>query len=209
MAVDVLKLIAGRVGRDSASVVALPLRRCLAMVASGQLDVLANVPTAQIDPKPFLVTESYFTLTSEYVYWKKRFPEGVAIKTVDDLQRYRVCGIAGYNYEGYGLSLNQVDMGAPSYRALVHKMASGRCDLFIDKRETIAGLRLVDADLFAELTGGAFVMGALTEDLPTGLHYAFSKQMPDGAAFLARFNAALSDARRRGEIGRLAEAYLR
>ena len=208
LAVDVLKLIAGRMGRDPVDVTALPLRRCLAMVASGQMDMVANVPTAQIDPKPYLITESYFTLTSEYFYWKPRFPDGVTIKVVDDLLRYRVCGIAGYNYEAYGLSVGQVDMGAQNYHALIHKMASGRCDLFIDKRETIESLRLVDADLFKELMSGTFGVGTLKEDLPTGLHYAFSRQMPDGAVHLARFNAALADAKRHGEINRLAEPYL-
>lgn len=208
LAVDVLRLIAGRIGIETSTVAVLPLRRCLAMVAAGQMDLVANVPTAQIDPKPFLVTESYFTLTSEYFYWKKRFPDGVSIKTVEDLPHYRVCGIAGYSYEGYGLGVNQVDMGAPDYRALVRKMASGRCELFIDKRETVEGLRLVDAELYASLTGGEFGIGTLPEDLPTGLHYAFSRQMRDGAGFLARFNAALADAKRRGEINRLAANYL-
>jgi len=177
MAVDLLARLLKEAGLPAAQVEMLPWRRCLALVQSGRYALALNAATAQVDPAPFLVTEPYVQLNSVYLYSSRYFSSGLSIKQLDDLHRYRVCGLMGHTFESYGLDNAKVDVGAANYPQLIAKLHAGHCDLFLDKREVIAALHLVDTRLKDMLTDGSLQIRPVPEEAPVGLHFLVSRRI--------------------------------
>lgn len=75
-----------------------------------------------------------------YFYSRKNHPKGLKISKTSDFERYRICGILGYDYKNY-----HIKEDTPIYRAgfdypsLVQFLHLGRCDVFFNNFETIAG----------------------------------------------------------------------
>ncbi len=187
---------------SSFSVRKLPWRRCLKLAELGQIDLVLNVPTAQIDPAPFHITESYAQLHSVYFVAPSRWPRGIAITNVQDLRSYRVCGLMGNRYDSYGLPSQAVDLGANSYSALIGKLEAGFCDLFIEKREVINGLLKFDKPLADRFADAKLVATALPEDSPIGLHFAVSKASPRATELLEQLNGEIATLTRTRVIAR-------
>lgn len=177
MAVDLLARLLQEAGLPAAQVEMLPWRRCLALVQSGRYALALNAATAQVDPAPFLVTEPYVQLNSVYLYSSRYFSSGLSIRQLDDLHRYRVCGLMGHTFESYGLDNAKVDVGAANYPQLIAKLHAGHCDLFLDKREVIAALHLVDTRLKDTLTDGSLQIRPVPEEAPVGLHFLVSRRI--------------------------------
>ncbi len=184
------------------SVRKLPWRRCLKLAELGQIDLVLNVPTAQIDPAPFYITETYAQLHSVYFVASSRWPRGIAIRNVQDLRSYRVCGLMGNRYDSYGLPAKAVDIGANSYRALIGKLEAGFCDMFIEKREVIDGLLKFDKPLANMFADAKLVVTALPEDSPIGLHFAVSRASPRATKLLGQLNGEIASLTRMRVIAR-------
>lgn len=169
----------------------LPWPRCLKLVEYGKYAIAIDVPTAQVDPAPYLVSEPYAFVNSVYVYSTAMHPGGLKIDRADDLARYRSCGLMGYTFDTYGLDINKVDVGAGSYPQLLGKLLAGRCDLVLEKREVFNALPLLGDEMRSALSNPSLQMRPIPGEEPLGLHFIVSRRAHNAAALLREINAGI------------------
>jgi polar amino acid transport system substrate-binding protein len=155
----------------------LPWARCLANVSSGKSAMALNAVRNAGREQAFLLTTSYYAVRNFYFYSRKHFPQGLPINGVEDVRRYKVCGILNYDHSNMGFKPGEVDQGSKTYDALITKLHLGRCTLFISQYEAMVGYALIgqnyftDPDLgYAQIPGyrmAAFAM-AISRAIPEG-----------------------------------------
>lgn len=192
----------------NASLEMLPWKRCLAMVASGKLDFVMNVPTAQIDPAPYLITQPYYDVWHYYVYAHNNWPQGIAINNLEDLKRYKLCGLLGYNFDGFGIDTATVDTGATTLDQLMAKLQAKRCDLVIEKREVFESLAQTDPGLRSLVARNVLRWNKLPEDSPLGLHFAVSRLIPKAREVADGINKAIIQLKKQKTIDPLMDGFL-
>ncbi len=127
----------------------LPWKRCLYEVEEQTIDFAMDAYFDTERAKTFDYSVHYNTLTPQIFYLKST---PVSITSVNDLKKYRGCGINGFSYVHYGLSLRDLDLGA-GHDSLYRKLHAKRCDYFVEELEVIAGYNLIgkhyldDADI--------------------------------------------------------------
>jgi polar amino acid transport system substrate-binding protein len=116
----------------------IPWPRCVAVVNIGkQYGMVLNLSHSLDREKTFLFSRPYYATTAYYYYSKRNYPQGLRINVAADIGKYRVCGVQGYNYDGYGVKSADVDRGAKDFTALITKIQLGRCALFMEKDEVM------------------------------------------------------------------------
>lgn len=151
-----------------------PWPRCVAMTSLGtQFTMLMNLTYSVEREKHLLFTRPFAHLTSFYYYSRKRFPNGLPIASAADLQNYRVCGIMGHNYEGYGMAPGQVDQGARNLESLIGKLKLERCTLFLEKDEIMLGYAALGKSYLATADIAKAPVPGLK---PTPFHFGISKR---------------------------------
>lgn len=204
-AIDVLNTILGRNGLHL-SVQMVAWNRCLTELKEGRTYVLTpNVSYSHKRDTDYLLTRSYYSLHSFIFYSKRRYPDGLPVHSVADLKRYRLCGLLGYNYETYGLKPADMDVSANDFPTLVAKLYAGRCDLFIEKYEIIAGFTALGRDLIGDQALGR---APLPDVPPTPFYMMISRRYPKAAALRELLNDELTSMERSGELQRLWQPYL-
>ncbi len=129
----------------------IPWPRCVAVVNLGkQYGMVLNLSYNAEREKTFLFSRPYYATTAYYYYSKKNNPQGLRIGSAADIHKYRVCGVQGYNYEGYGMKPGEVDQGAKNFHALITKMQLGRCALFMEKDEVMVGFAAIGKNYLAD-----------------------------------------------------------
>lgn len=206
--VDLLKQI-GLARGWTVQVQPLPWARCLALVAENQLQLAINIDETDAQANKLLVSEPYFTIHNVYFYSRKARPQGLTLNNLSDVQHYRLCGFSGYRFEMFGIDTRNVDRGTSTgYEQLIAKLHLGRCDLFIDSRETMAGQYLIDPKLRALLVNGTLVSQPLP-GLPTrDLHFAVSAAGTKSAALLTAINEGMESLGRTRTMEKLLSRYL-
>ncbi len=206
--VDLLQLTMQQAGLPDAQIERLPWLRCLKLVESGIVDIALNVPTAQIDPKPYYITEPYSEVHSIYYYSTSKRPAGLHIKDLEDLKHLRICGLMGNRYESYGIDSSKVDTGATTYAAMVGKLNMGFCDVIVEKQEIIDSLMSRDKELAALFGANNLARKPLPEELPLGLHFAISRRSSKAQMLLNQLNATISNGRKSNLIEQIHNSYL-
>jgi polar amino acid transport system substrate-binding protein len=141
--VDVLNAIFIKAG-ITFSIVLQPWKRCLEEVEGGVYkQMLLNASYNKKRAEIYLFSDPIYATEPYYFYSKKRFPEGLKITSPEDLKKYKVCGLLGYNYQIYGLGDKQVDTSTQTFDSLIPKLKLNRCDLFIEQYEIIAGFGII------------------------------------------------------------------
>ncbi|MCG2584220.1 ABC transporter substrate-binding protein [Massilia sp. TS11] len=194
--VDVLTESFRRMGHQASFRTDLPWKRCLQLVAEGQVDFAFG---AYYDPeraKRFAYSKPYKTLTPQIFYTSAR---PIQVSHVRELKRYRGCGMLGSSYLHYGLREGELDQGGHSYRAMINKLKAGRCDYFPEELETIATLNLGrDAYLDDPALRHQNIEGAQAP----GLHLIAGIEKP-AAKLLPAFNTIMENMQRAGELAPL------
>lgn len=209
LAIDVLQLSLKKAGKPPAQIQKLPWLRCLKLSEVGDIDLVLNVPTAQIDPQPFRISQPYAVVHSIYVTSRVNSPHGLTIRTVDDLNRYRICGLLGTRYDSYGIDTAKVDVGSNNYLSLVNKLVADHCDLFLEKREIIDGLKAHSPELKAAFNTASLVETRLPEDSPLGLHYAVSRRIPNSQALVDQLDATIAALQDSKQLEKWIAGYLK
>jgi polar amino acid transport system substrate-binding protein len=164
-AVDVIDEIFRRRGVDY-TIVLIPWTRCLAVAALGKdYGMVINLSYNAERTRNFLLSRPYYATSSYYYYSRRNHPAGLSIAAPADIKKYRVCGVLGYNYEGYGLARGEVDQGARSFTALISKVKLGRCDLFLEKGEVMSGYAAIGKNYLADPDIGAAPIPGMKADL--------------------------------------------
>ncbi|MGQ5524345.1 substrate-binding periplasmic protein [Chitinimonas sp. PSY-7] len=209
LGVDVLQAALKRSGLEPATISVLPWQRCLRLVEAGSLDIVLNVPTAQVNPAPYFITEPYYTVHSVYFFSTKLHPKGIDIVNLDDLNRHKVCGLLGYSFDGYGLDSSAVDTGSKDYASLIRKLNAGRCDLFIDKKEIIESMYRLDPQLQAQMLATSLVSRSLPEEMPMQFHFAISRRKSGAEELRKQLDTGVAELTQRGEVTKMMTRYLR
>jgi polar amino acid transport system substrate-binding protein len=209
LAVDVLQQSLKNAGMPPAQIQKLPWLRCLKLTEVGEVDVALNVPTAQIDPQPFRISQPYAVVHSVYITSRINSPHGLKIRNVEDLNHYHICGLLGTRYDSYGIDTGKVDVGSNSYLSLINKLVAGHCDLFLEKREIIDALQMRTPELKTAFTSNSLAESLLPEDSPLGLHFAVSRRIPNSKAFADQLDTTIATLQDSRQLEKWTAAYLK
>ena len=201
--IDMLKRIAQPNGWKL-SIQLMPWLRCLAFVAEGKFQFALNVE--QGEAGKLLLSRSYFTVHSMYFYSSRVHPNGLHLTRIADIQRYKLCGLLGHRFESIGIDTAKVDLGTTSHEQLIGKLHRGRCDLFIENRETLAGLYLLNPKFLAMLTDPTPHSEVLPESPARDLHIAVA---PGAQDLLRKLDDGLAALQASKEIDKLLGNYLK
>ena len=153
-----------------------PWTRCLAVSVLGkQYGMIINMTYSVAREKNFLFSRPFYNTTSYYYYSKNNHPLGLSINSPADLHSYRVCGIQGHNYEGYGLVAGEVDQGARNIDIVISKVKLGRCALFVEKDEIMNGFTLIGKPYLADPDIGKAPVPGLER---TPFYFGISRRQP-------------------------------
>jgi len=114
----------------------LPWKRCLELTMQGKYDLILNAMLTEKRQKDYFASDVFYSLTPIY-FWssKKDFSN---IKSPNDLENYKICGIFGYDYSSFKVDLKKIDQGSKNIDSLKLKLISGRCDIAIGHKETLS-----------------------------------------------------------------------
>lgn len=185
----------------------LPWRRCLREVAAGDHYQIALNATASPEREAtYRLTRSYYQTTGHYFYSRQRHPDGLTVQSVADLKRYKVCGLLGFNYSMYGLTSKEVEQASGDHADMLRRLQAGRCDLFVEQVEVMAGYRVTGRDLLADPD----LAHQGVPGLPgTPFHMLVSRNAPRSQALLTTLNAGLTELAQSHQLDRLWAQYVR
>lgn len=187
----------------------MPWKRCLDEVhnfaTKGQFELFMDGSSNDERMSKYLRTEAFYQTNQGYLYSTKKFPSGPEVKKVSDLNKYKVCGIAGYNYEPYvkyGLT-SKIDTRTKSPKSLLQKLTAGRCDIFLSAIEPILGGNLV-----GQITFTPDIKYAVLNELPKTKFYGWvSKGSPRSAQLVETINKGLDKLKADGELDKIFKKY--
>jgi polar amino acid transport system substrate-binding protein len=190
------------------SITAIPWKRCLHEVAnfaqSKQYEVAIEGTLNEERLQHYYATTYVYTTTGGYWYSKKKYPQGPAIHSPEDLKKYTLCGILGHNYTGYGVSPELISSSPQNYQAALTMVSLGRCDMFLSNIPTVLGKATL-----GELTIPDDIVGKKVPGLPSGTFHIFiAKSSPRAQELLTNINQAIHVLNLRGLTDRIFNAYL-
>ncbi|MES2149207.1 MAG: transporter substrate-binding domain-containing protein [Pseudomonadota bacterium] len=163
----------------------LPLIRCREMVAAGTIDFGIGFYYDAERARQFAYSAPYKVLTPQIFFSASR---PIVVRKVEDLARYRGCGMHGWSYAHYGLSDTAIDKGTTSYRALVEKLKLGRCDYFPEELEVLS-TQVLGKDSY--LNDPTLLHVSIAGAIAPSKHLVAAKD-GEAALLLPKFNAALA-----------------
>ncbi|MBB5020067.1 polar amino acid transport system substrate-binding protein [Chitinivorax tropicus] len=202
--VDVISRILNE-AKISYSVQLLPWSRCVAELKLGKrFQLTLNVSHNPERARDFLFSRPYYRLHSYYFYSKHTFPDGLALASAQALKRYRLCGVAGFNYVPYGLTPDDLDTSARSLLQLPPKLHRDRCDVFVEKLEVMAGYTSLGQDILADFSLGYAPLPGIE---PSPFHMMVSRQWPYASALIELLDAGINQLESKGELTRFKQRY--
>jgi polar amino acid transport system substrate-binding protein len=160
----------------------LPWNRCLKEVEQGDVDFALGAYFNEERAKIFDYSTHYSTLTPQVFYLTSR---PVVVSSVEELKKFRGCGIYGSSYAHYQLDAKDLDLGS-DYDSLYRKLLAYRCDYFVEELEAV----------YDSSTGKHFLTQPLLRHYPASWAQAPARHLVTAknsrnSALLLRINAAL------------------
>lgn len=200
--VDMLRaLLAG--SRRSVTFSLLPWKRCLAMSAAGQFDIVLDAAGTPDRRRDYLLVRSHYAISPIYLYsTAQAAPE---LQSQQDLLRYRRCEILGWDYSGTGIPNADDQVTRPAtIDAALSMLRNARCELMVYDRELVLGLQ--------QLHGQAWLDGLGYKVIPWlspyALHFGVSRRLPYAQALTALLDEGVATLQKKGESTRMLERYL-
>lgn len=186
----------------------LPWKRCQEGIKSGTYHMALNASYSDERARDFWLSKPFYYLNSHYYYSRRQHPQGLAIQSIDDLKRYRVCGLLGYNYSTYGLQPEDLDLSPANFPLVINKVEHGRCDLFVEKREIIAGFGVVDPRMAQELANPDLASAPVPGVPPTPFHMMVTRAQPWGQALAHVLDQGIASLETSGEMRQIVAKYV-
>jgi ABC-type amino acid transport substrate-binding protein len=142
---EIVKAAFQRIGTKVEFMGQYPWARCLLMVENGSIDFAMDGYYDTDRAKRFAYSDHYNTLTPQ-VFYRPDTP--VVLNSINDLKKYKGCGMNGASYEHYGLHPTELDLGN-GYERMIQKLQAKRCDYFVEELEIISGYKLSGKDYLA------------------------------------------------------------
>ena len=180
----------------------IPWKRCMAMVDSGQYDMLLNASNNDERDRTFLVSKPYYALTLVYFYdTAKPQPD---IRSPADLKTRHLCGVRGYNYAPFGLAANEIDTEAPSQALTFLKLKKGRCEAVPERLEIAIGYKILGVVDFDKLDIAYEAVPGLS---PSPFSMMVSRHTPYAEELLAVLNEGIAEISAKDGASDLAAKY--
>lgn len=156
--------------------------------------------------KEFDFSDPMYTVQSKFFYYKKFHPNGIRYEKLEDLLNYKIGGMLGTWYEPLFKDAGlQVEYTA-TMDSNIEKLVLGRIDLAVEEENyvwyLIRQLHPNDADQFATLP-----KTLEHSNLTDTLNLLVSRNYPNSAELLKKFNAGLAAIRANGAFKQILEKY--
>jgi len=181
LVVEILK----RAGFD-AVVTLLPWKRCQSEVETGKFALALNASYSAERAKIYLLSQPYYTLNSALFYRASKYPNPPDVNSVADMQKYRYCGLLGYNYAMYALPPEALDTSARNEVNRFAMLASNRCDFAIGDVELLKAFETMGQ---LDLHGTAHI--PIPGAKPKEFHVMVSRSAAGGEKMLKIINEGL------------------
>lgn len=182
----------------------LPWKRCLALVAKGDFDIVLDIGGTPARSKDFHLVRSHYTVTPVIVYSLER--PVAAVRRKEELAGIKRCEMLGWDYSATGLP--QVPDELVSRPATIESafamLRAGRCQAMVYDVELVQGLEAH--------YGKSWMAGLGYHVLPWvptyQMHLGISRQVPHAASLQRMLDAGVERLQRSGQATRLLERYL-
>lgn len=183
-----------------------PWKRCLFYLESGEkIQMILPTSVNAERKKKYLISHRVYTITPSYFYMKKKYPNGIAIKSPRELLKYSpIGGKLGFNYLNFGIKNETVDRGATSFDALVEKLKKGRCNIVLARYEVLRAHSLIGQPYLSHDIGHAPIPGVAGEDF----YFMISKNHQHSNELLQIINNGIDDLRSQGRLKEMLKKYL-
>ncbi len=203
--VELIRLILERRGISHA-IELLPWKRCLMEVKEGtRYQMLLNASATPMRERDYLLSLPYHQTHSYVFFDRKRYPQGLSLKSVDDLQHYVLGGIRGYAYPMLSDAQRDNMLRTGSYASLFRMLQLGRVEMLVEDYEAMRGLERTGT--LPSLDAAGIAALPLPGTPPLQYHMMFSRDAR-GAALRQLVNEELAKLQQSGELQRLQQRYL-
>ncbi|WP_395168019.1 substrate-binding periplasmic protein [Piscirickettsia salmonis] len=184
----------------------IPWKRCLKQLLKGKYDLVMNASYNAERAANFLYTKAYYKMRPAYFYSLKKHPNGLeGITSGAALSKYKVCGLAGYNYKAFNIDLSQLDTGSKNFASVAKKVRAGRCDAFIARIEALAGFKAIGQDFLQDDIGYQPIPGAKANEF----YMIISKKSKHAKALQEKIDQGIDKLKADGELKILLDKYLK
>lgn len=198
----------------------LPWKRCLNTVAKfdhyGSFEIATDATRNKEREKTFYIVGPLYEASTSIYYSRKKYPNGPVspetgkvISTIDEMKDFKICGIHGYNYEGYYRRHNMsrggihLDTGAKNYHAAMSKISAQHCDMLEAQTNMITG-----AIVTGELEVPEDIACLHSVEGTVGFNMLVSRTSPRGAEIATRITEILDEMRGSGELKRIVDTQI-
>ncbi len=182
-----------------------PWQRCLHETKLGRYDIALSAAYSEERDKDYILTDYYYTLQPSYVYSSITYPDGLPIRTTQDIDGFRVCGLQGYNYTGFGVDDSKVRKNGKTFDQVVKMLEANRCDVFLARHEILAGFKASEGiDHLANGLKSVSIPGISGDKF----HMLISRSIPDGLELKSIFDQHIKQLRVSGELDRIIGKYI-
>ncbi|NDV21705.1 ABC transporter substrate-binding protein [Desulfovibrio sp. JC022] len=186
---------------DELKLVALPWKRCLAMLGNNELDLVLDGSKDSPRLQSYLFSNEIYHLDNVLYYLKDRFPHGPEIKKVLDVNKYSLGGVYGFNYKVYPFDTSKVQMGAKDIETMLKMLGKYRFELAIGFEQIVGSrARLKGVDM----TGIGCVPMPGVKSLR---FYIFGNHTHKTKRLIQRIDSALKEMDADGRLEKLKSKY--
>lgn len=181
-----------------------PWKRCLSDNKHGHYHISLSASLNPDRIKNYLVSRVYYILKGKYFFFRQQDAGKFKVESPKDLLNYNVCGLRGYNYDGFGIKTAFVDRNANNFTQLIRKTKMGRCDMFLARHEVLQGFQLVGKYYIDPSISHAKIPGISGDRF----HMLISRKHPHAEELLQLINSELDRLDKQGTLDQLLNNYL-
>ncbi|ACS80338.1 substrate-binding periplasmic protein [Maridesulfovibrio salexigens] len=186
---------------DELQFLALPWKRCLVMLENNELDLVLDGSKDSPRLKKFLFSQEIYHLDNALFYLKSRFPDGPQIKSVEDIDKFSLGGVFGFNYKVYPFDVSMVQQGAKDIETMLKMLERRRFELAIGFEQIVCSrMRLKGI-------GGGDISYILMPNVKSLRFYIFGNHTLKTDKLIERINSALQEMKADGRLAKLKRKY--
>ncbi len=185
----------------------IPWKRCMAYMAKGEnTDIVLAAASTEERRKKYLFSDAFAKVHLAYFYDKKRYPDGLNIKTPNDFHKVgKVCGMRGFVYGNYGLS-KKVFQTAENFQQLVKLVVFKRCDALLIRYEVFKSLLQANPDFkFHDRMKGGIIPWRKEE--PIEFYFLAKKDSAYHKDLIDFINIRLEEIKKSGKFEEIKKKY--
>lgn len=200
IAVDILREILKRKNIKAKHVV-IPWKRCLKYIKQQKVDIVPNSSYKKERAKYAFYTNPLYETHLVLYYLKSKFQDAPYINTLQDLKKYSVGGVLGFNYKQYE-GIITINTDAKSRVALIKMLKVGRIDFAVLQKEIILA-RQKNGDI--DLSDLACIPDP---ERPINISHILTVKNPKGKKLKSIIDAGIVELTNDGTIKKINAVYL-